>query len=71
MAWFTQERFPSQVHRVRIAVLLTNSRLTGHEVKGQYRCISINENVVEKFIYSCKLFQKIKLSYILDSLHVK
>ncbi len=25
----------------------------------------------EKFIFSCKLFQKVKLSYILDSLHVK
>ncbi len=25
----------------------------------------------EKVIFSCKLFQKVKLSYILDSLHVK
>ncbi len=25
----------------------------------------------EKFIFSCNLFQKVKLSYILDSLHVK
>ncbi len=25
----------------------------------------------EKFIFSCNLFQKVKLSYTLDSLHVK
>ncbi len=36
-----------------------------------YRCISMNSNVMKKFIFSCKLFQKVKLSYILDSLHVK
>ncbi len=30
-----------------------------------------NVNVVKKFIFSCNLFQKVKLSYILDSLHVK
>ncbi len=27
--------------------------------------------IVKKFIFSCTLFQKVKLSYILDSLHVK
>ncbi len=29
------------------------------------------KNMVKKFIFSCNLFQKVKLSYILDSLHVK
>ncbi len=28
-------------------------------------------NMVKKYIFSCNLFQKVKLSYILDSLHVK
>ncbi len=28
-------------------------------------------NMVKKYFFSCNLFQKVKLSYILDSLHVK
>ncbi len=28
-------------------------------------------DMVKKFIFSCNLFQKVKLSYILDLLHVK
>ncbi len=35
-----------------------------------YRSISKNLNIVKKLIF-CYLFQKVKLSYILDSLHVK
>ncbi len=29
------------------------------------------KNMVKKFFFSCNFFQKVKLSYILDSLHVK
>ncbi len=36
-----------------------------------YRCISKNLNIMKKLIFSCNLFQKVKLSYILGSLHVK
>ncbi len=28
-------------------------------------------NIMEKLFFYCNLFQKVKLSYILDSLHVK
>ncbi len=30
-----------------------------------YRCISINYNVVKKLIFSCNLFQKVKLFFVL------
>ncbi len=29
------------------------------------------KNMVKKLIFSCNLFQKVKLSYILASLHIK
>ncbi len=41
-----------------------------------YMCVYIQVHLIklecrEKVIFSCNLFQKVKLSYILDSLHVK
>ncbi len=37
MAWFMQERFPSLVQRVRLAVLLTNSPLMDMKSKDNMR----------------------------------
>ncbi len=40
------------------------------EVCGDIQ-VSKKLNMVKKLFFSCNLFQKVKLSYILDSLHVK
>ncbi len=37
---------------------------------SKYKYISKHLKMVKKLFFSCNLFQKVKLSYILDSLHV-
>ncbi len=51
---------------VHFSILLKRVLVTEIIFFKIYRCISMNLNVV-----TCNLFQKVKLLYILDSLHVK
>ncbi len=44
----------------------------GRKVQSLIYIIQVHlRKLVKKLIFSCNLFQKVKLSYILDSLHVK
>ncbi len=75
---FLQERFdsgrmPSTLKVYVAAITAFHAHIENRPIGRNDLIIQVHLNKLEcrEKVFSCKLFQKVKLSYILDSLHVK